>query len=990
MRTFPLLLLTACCTTPAFAQTLSTFDTAKYPAATAPRAIASADFDRDGWLDVVTAGRNGLQVLRNTHGQSFVTGFTARRSGAGAFDIAAGDLNRDAIPDLVVAQADAHTVDIYIGNGDGTFDDFAHLPITGGNPRGLTLIDYDLNGTLDIIVTEYATGAWRILYGDGSGAIARQERFSSIANPQGVVAADFNRDGRTDVAIAGAGINLIAVFLSTPEGGLVQRNVTVGAAVNVLASGDFNRDGWPDLAAASTSNSRIYTMLGSATGLTWKATNASGSSPRGILATDINGDGRPDLVTANRASNAVNVHLGTGAGTFAAPQAIAAGSGSRDVTAGDFDHDGRRDLATIDEFGNSATVLSNATAFVAPAFRFTRQTLDTNPGSSGPYGVETGDFDRDGRVDAVTWAAGIDVRLQGQAARKISSAFVNDVAVADLNGDGALDLAAADYWQRSVLVFINRGDSTFEERSIALATPVIRLDTADFNHDGRTDIVVQEVQDGTLQGIFRFLLGRGDGTFAPAAGDGLTIPYAQEIEIADLDRDGNLDIIGASGSWSNVVVWFGKGDGTASRVATYPMPRGIVDIAIADLNEDGLLDAIAAYDSWVYVRLGLSGGDFAPPTEHLATLRADNVFVYDIGVGDVNLDGHIDVVTNDADILYGNGDGSFTFNGHSGFDGYYQDPMPVDYNGDGLLDLLFNEGGGLVIMLNARGGTNQPPSVSAGPDLTVSYVITNGYGDDFALAASGSDPDLHELRYEWRDGTGIVIATGQYFFPPNLRAGRYTFTVTGYDGRGGQASDSMVLTVQPFEEVYLNVLNFDAPHGAWRQEDDTSTAGGIRLRHPNANAPKVTVPLASPANYVEARFPADPTQVYKLWLRLKADGNSWANDSVFVQFEGATDANGSPVYQIGSTSALEVNLEECSGCGISGWGWEDDGWGAKDRNGTARLRFPSGVGQIRIQTREDGVAIDQVVLSSKRFATTRPGTAKNDTTILPMTVPADQ
>ena len=96
---------------------------------------------------------------------------------------------------------------------------------------------------------------------------------------------------------------------------------------------------------------------------------------------------------------------------------------------------------------------------------------------------------------------------------------------------------------------------------------------------------------------------------------------------------------------------------------------------------------------------------------------------------------------------------------------------------------------------------------------------------------------------------------------------------------------------------------------------------------------------------------------------MKAENDNWANDSVFVQFTGAKDANGNPVYALGSTSALVVNLEECSGCGVSGWGWEDDGWGAPNRNGVT-LRFPEGGAQIiRIQTREDGVSLDQVVLS---------------------------
>ena len=80
-----------------------------------------------------------------------------------------------------------------------------------------------------------------------------------------------------------------------------------------------------------------------------------------------------------------------------------------------------------------------------------------------------------------------------------------------------------------------------------------------------------------------------------------------------------------------------------------------------------------------------------------------------------------------------------------------------------------------------------------------------------------------------------------------------------------------------------------------------------------------------------------------------------------------------------------MNLEECSGCGVSGWGWEDDGWGAVNANGIT-LKFPEGgVQRLQVQTREDGVSIDQVVLSSGKYASKRPGLAKNDVTILPRT-----
>ena len=174
-------------------------------------------------------------------------------------------------------------------------------------------------------------------------------------------------------------------------------------------------------------------------------------------------------------------------------------------------------------------------------------------------------------------------------------------------------------------------------------------------------------------------------------------------------------------------------------------------------------------------------------------------------------------------------------------------------------------------------------------------------------------------------------------------------------------------------------------HGNWQYVEDETAAETLRVWNPNRNAPKVTTPRANPTDYVELFFNPDPTLEYKLWIRGKAENNSWANDSAWVQFSGAVNAAGEPVYRIGTTSALPFNVEECSGCGVSGWGWEDDGWGAPDTPGVT-LHFPEvGWHTIRIQTREDGLSIDQIVLSAVRHRTARPGAAKNDRTILPKT-----
>lgn len=173
--------------------------------------------------------------------------------------------------------------------------------------------------------------------------------------------------------------------------------------------------------------------------------------------------------------------------------------------------------------------------------------------------------------------------------------------------------------------------------------------------------------------------------------------------------------------------------------------------------------------------------------------------------------------------------------------------------------------------------------------------------------------------------------------------------------------------------------------GNWRKESNSTAAGQIVLHQPDLGAAKITTALASPSNYFEVSFPAVAGTAYRLWMRGRADGDSWANDSVFVQFSGSTTASGSAIYRTGTTSALEVNLEECSGCGIQGWGWQDDGWGVGVLGPLVYFNS-TGTQTIRVQTREDGFSIDQIVLSPAQYLLSAPGALKNDGVILSSTL----
>jgi hypothetical protein len=166
----------------------------------------------------------------------------------------------------------------------------------------------------------------------------------------------------------------------------------------------------------------------------------------------------------------------------------------------------------------------------------------------------------------------------------------------------------------------------------------------------------------------------------------------------------------------------------------------------------------------------------------------------------------------------------------------------------------------------------------------------------------------------------------------------------------------------------------------WILTSDETAAGSARLFNPDAGQPKLSSPSASGSDYFEVQFTAEAGVPYHLWVRSQAVNDHWQNDSVFVQFSDSVDAGGNPVWRIGSDSASVISLEECSGCGEQGWGWNDN----KYDGFAAPIYFAkSGPQTIRVLRREDGISVDQIVLSAGRYLNASPGLAKNDTTIVP-------
>ena len=186
--------------------------------------------------------------------------------------------------------------------------------------------------------------------------------------------------------------------------------------------------------------------------------------------------------------------------------------------------------------------------------------------------------------------------------------------------------------------------------------------------------------------------------------------------------------------------------------------------------------------------------------------------------------------------------------------------------------------------------------------------------------------------------------------------------------------------VHAADDIVAYASDVTAMQGNWTRAASSSGAGGQLMTGSDYGWSATSAALESPNDYFEVPVSASANTPYHVWVRMRASGDSKWNDSVWLQFSDAVASNGSGLYRIGSTSGLLLNLESCSGCGTSGWGWVD---GAYWLGQTAIVQFPStGTHTIRVQSREDGAQIDQIVLSPATWMQSAPGQNSNDSTII--------
>jgi len=281
-----------------------------------------------------------------------------------------------------------------------------------------------------------------------------------------------------------------------------------------------------------------------------------------------------------------------------------------------------------------------------------------------------------------------------------------------------------------------------------------------------------------------------------------------------------------------------------------------------------------------------------------------------------------------------------------------------------------------------------PPAVT----LLTPYDGQTFSGGTLTISANATD-DVGVTRVELLED-GVVTKTltaAPYETTSSIASvdGIHTIGARAYDAAGnvGATSEHISVVTTPVvtsSDIVLYAKNATTVAGAWTRVADAQAAGGVRMYNPDASSPKLVVPLASPANYFELTFSAEAGRGYRVWIRGKADNDYWGNDSVWLQFDRSVTPAGAPVFRIGTADGTWAGIEDCSGCGVSGWGWQDNGYGTGVL-GPLVYFATAGIQTIRIQQREDGISLDQIVLSPETYLVNAPGANKLDATILPLT-----
>jgi hypothetical protein len=557
----------------------------RYPAGTGVFGIAAADLDGDDRLDLAVGRATGTEVayhvtlLRNS-GAAFAIQRDFTIPGSPQFVpgqpvVAAADLDGDGRTDLVSGAGGTPALALLRNTGNWVFS-VSSTPADFGTSN---LLAEDLDGDGDVDVMEAAplggtqsTGELALLRGNGDGTLAAPIFINQGFFPNDVAAADFSGDGRLDLAVANQLSNTGSIDPQLPNGRFAGAPVYQALPDQIpldTASADFDGDGHIDMAldtidVASLGRDRVAIMRNTGSGrMQLAATLRTGtdSHAKSVIAADLNGDGHPDLAWTPEffiqpGYYPVAFALNRGDGSFGATTTIQIQTcGTGHVSAIDVNNDGPLDLVVANNRGGPSLfcdmvsrqiriLINNGDATFQPDYAVNVGTLSSM--------VAGADLDADGLMDLVDTDAITHVLFGtggGQFAPPVDyPSRGNELVIVDFDHDGDPDVATSDGSTWSMYVMLNDGDGGFVQTTNYPGEEIIgylnghAIAAGDLNGDGFADLAVSNTQ-GQDVGVY---YGLPNGVFRPQLRYGVQYDGA-DVNIADYDGDGHLDIGGPSG-----------------------------------------------------------------------------------------------------------------------------------------------------------------------------------------------------------------------------------------------------------------------------------------------------------------------------------------------------------------------------------------------------------------------------------------------------------
>jgi len=742
------------------------FNRSDFATGQGPETVAVGDFNGDGRMDVVVGNTlaissSTISVLLGKADGTFAPAVDYTVNG-NPYSVAVGDFNGDGKLDIIAMSGPANPqISVLLGNGDGTFKPLiASTPGAGG--YNIAVADFNGDGKLDIAIADNLelTEGVDVMLGNGDGTFKAPVTYATANDPRMVVVADFNGDGKLDLATINDQSETVSILLGTGTG-------TFGAHTDFptkqegcisIGAGDLRNKGLIDLVAGCQTLGQVVVLLGNGNGTV--KTPKDYAVPAGadmVALGDFNGDGKLDVAVTNGASTgSVSVLTGTGSGTLKAAISFGTNFGPVGVAAADFNSDGKLDLVTADSgspfgiaIGEISVLLSNGKSLFAGRTDYSL----TSAATSGAYaGIAAADVNGDGKPDLivpVTFASQLSVLInKGNGTFDPFATYPlpenpEAVAVGDFNNDKKIDVAVVTLGSGSISVLLNSGTGTFGSYTQYNTNGYGQgIATGDFNKDGNLDIVVTDFNDNTVS----VLLGNGTGAFPSF----VTYPTGASpygVTVADFNHDGFPDLAVADQGAGTVSILINKGDGTFLPKVDYTVGGNPLSVAAGSFRNNGIIDLAVATDQafgGIAILLGNNDGTFQKAVTYDTLNNA-----YSIVAGDFNNDGNLDIaftLLNPGNpgfvtIMPGKGDGTFG-NGVTLTAGTLAyGIVAADFNNDGGLDLATDNGstsdvGSASVLLNEPVMALLPPSLT----FAAQKVGTTSAVQQVTLSNPGATP----------------------------------------------------------------------------------------------------------------------------------------------------------------------------------------------------------------------------------------------------------